>query len=356
MGRKFLYFWNDYEIPDAEDLAVYRERSFVLARSPVGFGLVAGLGLAGLWFRRRDPAWRPLVWLTAASCASVVLFYVFGRYRLPVAPFLLPAAAAAAVRLAVLPRKLGSLVKGGGALTIVLLAFTYLPVIPAAERDRLSVGPRVNLGVAGLRLAEEQMAGFEARGPEALLEAVATTETAIADLERAAAIDPNYLPATVHLGLSRSRLAGHVLRGGDAEAAVRLYDEAERTLRAVLAGPGREGHPELVGDAEALLVSINRNRCHAHEGAVARRLAENDPEGALERLDAAADAGCTEERSFDYLRAVGLRELALRSGDRELLEGALASAARAIEAPGAPREWRDLHTRVGVELEAWEAE
>ncbi len=357
MGRKFLYFWNDYEIPDAEDLAVYREKSFVLRRNPVGFGLVAALGLAGLWFRRRDPEWRPLLWLTVASCASVVLFYVFGRYRLPVAPFLLPAAGTAVVALLDLAqaRRFRRLALAGG-LVVGLLVVTRWPIIPSAERARLSVGPRVNLGVAGLRLAEEQVGGFEERGPEALLEAVATTETAIADLERAAAVDSRSLPATVHLGLARSRLAGYVLRGGDAEAAVRLYDEAESTLRDALAGPGREGHPELARDAEKLSrhhrhQSLPRSRgrrratlrrARPGEGA---RVARCGPRGSLHR-------GCVVPLPARG-RAPRARPAA---AEPRLLEDALASAARAIEAPDAPREWLEMHRRLRGELEAGRAE
>ena len=85
LARKARLFLHAYEIPDSEGLALARESSLALRLARVGFGLVAPLAGAGLvlaW-RRRPRAARLLALLLAGLFASVVLFFVFGRYRLP---------------------------------------------------------------------------------------------------------------------------------------------------------------------------------------------------------------------------------------------------------------------------------
>ncbi len=90
MGRKFVLFWNHYEIPNHYHLYYVREFAPVL-RNPVGtFGIVAPLGLFGLGLalkRRKRVGLLVLFGLT--FMASVLPFFVTGRYRLAIVLVLL---------------------------------------------------------------------------------------------------------------------------------------------------------------------------------------------------------------------------------------------------------------------------
>ncbi len=100
LARKFALALNAYEIPDYEDQGYYAEHSWLLRwlGAVLHFGLIAPLAAAGLllsWSRRRELA------VLHAVCGTLlfglVLFYVFGRYRYPLAPPALILAAAAVV-------------------------------------------------------------------------------------------------------------------------------------------------------------------------------------------------------------------------------------------------------------------
>lgn len=97
IGRKILLTWNATEVNDAEDLYTYADHSLLLRATSIvlHFGVLAPLAFVGLcatWSRRRE-LW-PLYFLLASYMASVVIFYVFGRYRYPMVPFLALFAAA----------------------------------------------------------------------------------------------------------------------------------------------------------------------------------------------------------------------------------------------------------------------
>jgi 4-amino-4-deoxy-L-arabinose transferase-like glycosyltransferase len=99
LGWKLALTWNAEEIIDSEDPAVYADSSAVLRGLGwlVHFGTVAPLAGAGLWITRGR--WRRLSLLhlvLGAVTASVVLFYVFARYRYLLAPVVVLFAAAGA--------------------------------------------------------------------------------------------------------------------------------------------------------------------------------------------------------------------------------------------------------------------
>ena len=91
MARKLALLLSAVELVDSEDQYTTAEFSTVLRETGrLGhFGVLAPLALLGAfvsWRRRRE-----LWWLYAASAiyaASVLLFYVFARYRYPLVPFL----------------------------------------------------------------------------------------------------------------------------------------------------------------------------------------------------------------------------------------------------------------------------
>jgi tetratricopeptide (TPR) repeat protein len=115
-GRKLLHFWNYYELPDNLDYDIMQRFSPLLARlnftlppprwptlrcpTPLGmvpvrlhllstFGTIAPLGLLGLYLTRRR--WRrllPLYLLLFGYMGTVLLFFNFSRFRVPVVPLL----------------------------------------------------------------------------------------------------------------------------------------------------------------------------------------------------------------------------------------------------------------------------
>lgn len=100
MGRKLLMVWNRYEVADAESPFVYAQHSSVLRmlRTVWHFGVLCPLAAAGIiatWEQRRR------LWLYYAMVITMALavafFFVLGRYRFPLAPLLIPFAAAGCV-------------------------------------------------------------------------------------------------------------------------------------------------------------------------------------------------------------------------------------------------------------------
>src|SRR5205085_3771576 len=97
MARKVLLLWNTAEAFDTESQETYAERSPLLGiGSAVGnFGVLVPLAAFGIWVtwpdRRRL---RILHALAIAYAASVVIFFIYARYRFPLVPFLILFAAA----------------------------------------------------------------------------------------------------------------------------------------------------------------------------------------------------------------------------------------------------------------------
>lgn len=98
---KFGMVVNRYEVPDVESFAVHRFWSTpLLVLGPFWhFGVLAPLAVLGLMLTRSQ--WRSL-WLyyllILSMIFAVALFFILGRYRLPLVPLMLPFAAAALVR------------------------------------------------------------------------------------------------------------------------------------------------------------------------------------------------------------------------------------------------------------------
>ncbi|HET7394019.1 MAG TPA: tetratricopeptide repeat protein [Candidatus Binatia bacterium] len=102
LAKKWMLLWNAREIEDSDDFYIYRQWSSLLG--VLGrlnhFGLLAPLAAVGLLVSLRE--WRRL-WLLylmlLALAASVAVFYVFGRYRFPLVPFLVLFAGAGSVQI-----------------------------------------------------------------------------------------------------------------------------------------------------------------------------------------------------------------------------------------------------------------
>jgi tetratricopeptide (TPR) repeat protein len=100
MGRKLALTFNAAEVADTESLDVYAEWSGLLrALQPFTFGVLLAAAIAGAivtWPSRRQHWF--LYALAGTYALSVVLFYVFARYRFPLVPVLMILAAGGVAR------------------------------------------------------------------------------------------------------------------------------------------------------------------------------------------------------------------------------------------------------------------
>ena len=382
MGRKLFLFWNDVEIGDTEDLYTHADHSPVLEalRHLFRFGVLAVLGLLGVWVTRRDARLWPFRLLPLVYLASVLLFFVFARYRHPVAPFLALFAGGAAARArAFLGRASRAESAACLAAAAALAVVSFWPAVPVEEltsNTRASVGAAVERrsGPAGalphyrraleldpgnptahyylatalqrtgrleealshyreaLRLQPDRAQVHNNYGVALL--AAGRREAAVRQFRRAVELDPGYPNARVNLGtLARMR--------GDLEGAARHY------RRAVEAAPGSAEPRRLLG--HVLLArgevdeAFRHYRAVADEGARGRILEEVtpvvwrmavDPDSSLRRPEAALAAA----RHLARLRApadpVRLRVLAAAQAAVGRYDAAARTARRALDQLG----------------------
>jgi 4-amino-4-deoxy-L-arabinose transferase-like glycosyltransferase len=94
LWRKFLYSVNGLEVPQAEHFYFARESSPVLRLPLPGFGILLPWAILGGWAcRRTRPASAVLNLFCLCNLASLLMFYVSDRYRLPLAPVVIVYAA-----------------------------------------------------------------------------------------------------------------------------------------------------------------------------------------------------------------------------------------------------------------------
>jgi Tfp pilus assembly protein PilF len=100
LWRKTVLYFNNFEVPDNQDMYFFSRYSWVLRLPLLSFGILFALGLAGVILLCRGLG----RWLFAVFffgyAASVIVFFVFSRYRIPGLPALLPFAGAIPVWLA----------------------------------------------------------------------------------------------------------------------------------------------------------------------------------------------------------------------------------------------------------------
>ena len=94
--HKMALFWCSFELPQIEHYDFMRQYSWVLRLPHLAFGFLAPLGIVGLIVTIRGNRKVYLLFLfLLAYFLSVVVFFVAGRYRLPIHPVLMVLAAAA---------------------------------------------------------------------------------------------------------------------------------------------------------------------------------------------------------------------------------------------------------------------
>ena len=95
LGRKLLLFFNGLELADVLDISFYREACPAMKFLFVPFVAISPLSILGMIVLARSGRNRSVVFLfIGAALASVLLFYVNSRYRMPAVPLLILCAAA----------------------------------------------------------------------------------------------------------------------------------------------------------------------------------------------------------------------------------------------------------------------
>src|SRR5262245_55768749 len=209
VGRKVLLLVNATEMLDTESQESYAEYSRPLRL--LGwfghFGVLvplAGLGMILSWPDRRRLA--ILYAMTVGYAVSVLMFYVFARYRLPLVPLFMLFAAAAAARVPALvamvrerfgdaPQRDGRLKFSAGSALIVVAVVAVAANWPLLSKPLMMAITETNLAVA--------------------LHAEGRRRDAIEHYRRAIAIQPDYAPAYNNLGVAE-RAAGDLDRAIDA--------------------------------------------------------------------------------------------------------------------------------------------
>jgi tetratricopeptide (TPR) repeat protein len=354
MARKVRLLASATEIVDTESQESHAEHSLVLAA--LGrvwhFGAALPLAVIGAWtlWTARRRLW-PLYAMTAVYAASVVVFFVVARYRLPLVPFVLVFAAAGVGALASIVRGHETRAWRGAAATALVVAVAANWPLHSADGQRAIT--ENNLGTA---LQEE-----------------GRLEEAIARYRRALAWDPDYTPALNNLGTAlrasgrldeaMAMYAQALTRGGDparvqfnlgnARMAARDIGGAATAFRAAIAADPRfaEAHNNLgealaaAGEAEAAAAAFTE----------AARL---DGRAALPRANLAnllASRGRAAEAAAFYREALTLApaDASLRYDYGSLLleQGAFALAADELRestrlAPASPA----AHNNLGIAL------
>ncbi len=130
LARKMLLFLSGTELPNHYDIRYFQARVPILRLLP-GFFLLMPLAVWGALTLRKSSEGRLLLVVGAAYAASVILFFVTDRYRLPVIAVMLPLAGNG---LAVLietarRREPGRMLAG----SLVMIAFLFLGAFPLMD-------------------------------------------------------------------------------------------------------------------------------------------------------------------------------------------------------------------------------
>ena len=228
MGRKTLLLVNRHEMLDTESQASYAEWSWPLEL--LGwfghFGLLVPLAALGAMVTWPD---RQRLWilhaLTLSYAASVVLFYVFARYRYPLVPFLILFAVAGVSHLR---RGLQS-----WQVVIIVVAVAVVANITLLSPTLMRAITENNLGTAlqeqkrydeairhherAAALAPDYAPAYNNLG--AALRAVGRVDEAVASYQKALALRPDFPSASFNL-------ANALLAKGESGASVEQFREA----------------------------------------------------------------------------------------------------------------------------------
>lgn len=237
LGRKFLLTWNATEILDSEDQYTHAHFSPILAwiQPLFHFGVLGPLALLGAiaTFGLRRRIWI-LYAMIAAYAATLLVFFVLARYRLPLVPLLVPFGAAALVKGPVWLRDQfrTAPLKACNTIAAVVLVALFANG-PRTDRIGMEATTYYNLGI-GLRKAgriDESIPQFRkalsivpgySEATFAMASALAQqgqVEEALVLFERAAKQQPG-------IGTIRADQGRVLSRAGDLRGALEAFDRA----------------------------------------------------------------------------------------------------------------------------------
>lgn len=267
---KARLFWTDWELGNNKPVRfIVRHYAPFILWLPFGFALLAPLGVLGLLlgFRggmRRFPLWGFFL----AYSASVVLFFVCSRFRVPVMPLLAIYGAHGTVALVSFLRR-GRYAQLAASLLLLFTVFLFARHVPPSV-DRSDA-----LGLHFLALQESR---------------VGRLEEAAALLRRSLDERPDFAYSHRELGHLLSRMG--------------RYEEAERHLREALRLKGDDG-----ASLEALLELYLRRGRLDEAASLAARAVEEHPAGSVGHYylgRVLLEKGKTEEGERSLARALKL--------------------------------------------------
>ncbi|MBY0496545.1 MAG: tetratricopeptide repeat protein [Cyanobacteria bacterium] len=351
-GRKILLLFNRTEMLDTEAQESYEEFSVVLRGLAwvTHFGLLVPLAVAGVILTWPD---RRRLWIVHALALtyaiSVVMFFVFARYRYPLVPFLILFAAAIVHR----PLK-GSLSKRqqfvAAATVIAIAIFANVPVLSSTLMRSITEN---NLGTAllekgrydeaiahnerSIALRPDYAPGYNNLG--AALRAAGRLDEAVARYRQALEIKPDFASASYNL-------ANALLEQGKA------VDSAASFRRAIEQNPNSvEAHNNLgialanKGDAAGAIASfrnalaVDDRSVNAHRNLGNMLIDAGRRDEGLAHLERAAALAPSEPEAVYDIGTVLLQEQKLA-----------AAAARFQAALKIRPDWAEAHNNLGIAL------
>jgi tetratricopeptide (TPR) repeat protein len=323
MARKTALVWNATEMVDTESQESHAEWSWPLRLlGPIGhFGVLVPLALLGLIVTWRDRSRLAVVYaLLATYAASVVAFYVFGRYRYPLVPLLLIFGAAA---LAEAPAFVRTLRLPGSVATmaslIAAIVFTNWPMLSAATMRAVTEN---NLGTVlqGEKRLDEAMAHYQRAialrddyapaysNMATALRAQGHLDEAVAAYERALALQPDFPDAHYNLAnalVDRGRTAQAIEHFRIALRSIPGSVETHTNLAGALAAGGK---PDEAVKELRLALELDPNAVQAGHNLGNLLAAMDKTDEAIDRLThaaqlAPADAGLRYDLGSTLLQA-----------------------------------------------------
>jgi Tfp pilus assembly protein PilF/4-amino-4-deoxy-L-arabinose transferase-like glycosyltransferase len=239
MARKFALLWNKTEMLDTESQESYAQWSSVIRIAAIvgHFGVLVPLALIGVWttWPERKRLW-VLYAMVAAYAASVLLFFIYARYRFPLVPFLMLFAAAGLSRLREVGEQMGAILtqvpaampsrgrpgRGEG------ISVSTRRWAPSASGNKLESKAAVSATVTVVSaivfcnwpvLSADLMRAITEHNLGAALQTDGRVDEAINHYRRALAFKPDHAPALNNLGVA-------LASKGDVTQAIDNYERA----------------------------------------------------------------------------------------------------------------------------------